>query len=68
MMAEEGLQKPDLLDQSPTLKDDQETIRDGEKAPNTDFRKALALDYAKKIKIITREAWKMRDLKSKGLA
>jgi hypothetical protein len=38
-----------------------ESIRVGEKAPDTDFRKKLSLDYRKKIKIIDEIAWKMRE-------
>jgi len=59
---------PVLRDESIMLNDSESILREGEKAPNTDFRKTLALDYKQKIKIIDEVAYKMRDIKAKGLA
>lgn len=69
-MAECGLKQPELREKSPTLKYDESDsiLRDGEKAPNTDYRKNLALDYKKKIKIIDEVAFKMRASIAKGMA
>jgi len=36
---------PVLRDESIMLNDNDSILREGEKAPNTDFRKNLALDY-----------------------
>jgi len=67
--AESEFERPEIREQSPTIVDESDTIiREGEKAPNTDFRKNLAIDFKKKIKSIDVIAWKMRDIKSKGLA